>query len=172
MKKTLFLALSVCFLAACSQEQESTPKTDSTDSAAVVSTQVLNSQDKKMTLPVPYGQFVEQNVQDNIITYRDEANNITVQLAQFGKTEKEANQYFSDLSAAIQSDKTLSDVQIGEAKAGRLHYQFSQKNGEAVLHENCVALFANQNIYSACTGSSDVDQESLSTFTQAVQLDS
>lgn len=182
-------AAAVGLLAACSQQTEtsvapgsaaSAPATSSAPAAAQA--QTLKSSDGKITITLQEGGFADISAnaeahpagispQELTLLQQDAARNITVYATSLGKAKSDAKTYFANLKAAIESDKTLENVQIGAATDNRMNYRFTQNSAESELFsENCIAIFDSGSLYNVCAGSDTASQDELAAVLKDVAV--
>ena len=177
-------------LAACEQKG-TTSVAASTSSAASAITdaaasanavQTLTSSDSKISLSIQGSQFADamQNkdllpdglaATDLTLLQHDPASEITVYVANLGKPQSPAADYFNKLKTALEQDKSLSNVEAGVATENRMSYRFSQKDKEDnTLNENCLAVYEADNIYNICANSYSASSEQLNEVLKDVKL--
>lgn len=183
-------AVTAIGLAACEQKG-TTSVADSTSSAASAITdaaasantvQTLSSSDGKISISVQGSQFADamQNkdllpagltAADLTLLQNDPATDITVYVANLGKPQSPAADYFKNLKTALEQDSSLSDVQAGVATENRMSYRFQQKDKEDnILNENCLAVYEASNIYNICANSYTASPEQLNDVLKDVKL--
>lgn len=106
-----------------------------------------------------------------LLLQTDELNDVTIYAVDLGKA-KVAKDYFAKLKSALETDKTLTNLTVGEAKDGRMSYAFSQADadGNAVFNEACVAILDKEQVYSVCANSADVAPDELSAALSDVKI--
>lgn len=183
-------AVAAIGLAACEQKG-TTSVAASTSSAASAITdaaasanavQTLTSSDSKISLSIQGSQFADamQNkdllpdgltATDLTLLQHDPASEITVYVANLGKPQSPAADYFNKLKTALEQDKSLSNVEAGVATENRMSYRFSQKDKEDnTLNENCLAVYEADNIYNICANSYSASSEQLNEVLKDVKL--
>ena len=183
-------AVTAIGLAACEQKG-TTSVAASTSSAASAITdaaasanavQTLTSSDSKISLSIQGSQFADamQNkdllpdgltATDLTLLQHDPASEITVYVANLGKPQSPAADYFNKLKTALEQDKSLSNVEAGVATENRMSYRFSQKDKEDnTLNENCLAVYEADNIYNICANSYSASSEQLNEVLKDVKL--
>ena len=183
-------AVAAIGLAACEQKG-TTSVAASTSSAASAITdaaasanavQTLTSSDSKISLSIQGSQFADamQNkdllpdgltATDLTLLQHDPASEITVYVANLGKPQIPAADYFNKLKTALEQDKGLTNVQAGVATENRMSYRFSQKDKEDnTLNENCLAVYEADNIYNICANSYSASSEQLNEVLKDVKL--
>ena len=183
-------AVTAIGLAACEQKG-TTSVAASTSSAASAITdaaasanavQTLTSSDSKISISIQGSQFADamQNkdllpdglaVADLTLLQHDPASEITVYVANLGKPQSPAADYFNKLKTALEQDKSLSNVEAGVATENRMSYRFSQKDKEDnTLNENCLAVYEADNIYNICANSYSASSEQLNEVLKDVKL--
>ena len=183
-------AVAAIGLAACEQKG-TTSVAASTSSAASAITdaaasanavQTLTSSDSKISLSIQGSQFADamQNkdllpdglaATDLTLLQHDPASEITVYVANLGKPQSPAADYFNKLKTALGQDKSLSNVEAGVATENRMSYRFSQKDKEDnTLNENCLAVYEADNIYNICANSYSASSEQLNEVLKDVKL--
>ena len=183
-------AVAAISLAACEQKG-TTSVAASTSSAASAITdaaasanavQTLTSSDSKISLSIQGSQFADamQNkdllpdgltATDLTLLQHDPASEITVYVANLGKPQSPAADYFNKLKTALEQDKSLSNVEAGVATENRMSYRFSQKDKEDnTLNENCLAVYEADNIYNICANSYSASSEQLNEVLKDVKL--
>lgn len=183
-------AVAAIGLAACEQKG-TTSVAASTSSAASAITdaaasanavQTLTSSDSKISISIQGSQFADamQNkdllpdglaATDLTLLQHDPASEITVYVANLGKPQSPAADYFNKLKTALEQDKSLSNVEAGVATENRMSYRFSQKDKEDnTLNENCLAVYEADNIYNICANSYSASSEQLNEVLKDVKL--
>lgn len=183
-------AVTAIGLAACEQKG-TTSVAASTSSAASAITdaaasanavQTLTSSDSKISISIQGSQFADamQNkdllpdgltATDLTLLQHDPASEITVYVANLGKPQSPAADYFNKLKTALEQDKSLSNVEAGVATENRMSYRFSQKDKEDnTLNENCLAVYEADNIYNICANSYSASSEQLNEVLKDVKL--
>ena len=183
-------AVAAIGLAACEQKG-TTSVAASTSSAASAITdaaasanavQTLTSSDSKISLSIQGSQFADamQNkdllpdgltATDLTLLQHDPASEITVYVANLGKPQSPAADYFNKLKTALEQDKSLSNVEASVATENRMSYRFSQKDKEDnTLNENCLAVYEADNIYNICANSYSASSEQLNEVLKDVKL--
>ena len=177
-------------LAACGQQSETSvaPTPDSAASLISASSansknavQVLESNDKKIRITVPNGQFSSAGAQadlhpssvsdeDLTLLQHDPAQDITLYTARLGKPKSDAATYFKNLKTALTNTEGLSDVDVGAATENRMNYRFVQTADENPLRENCIAIYEAKTLYSVCANSSVASTEALMVVLKDVTL--
>ena len=154
--------------------------TDAAASANAV--QTLTSSDSKISISIQGSQFADamQNkdllpdglaATDLTLLQHDPASEITVYVANLGKPQSPAADYFNKLKTALEQDKSLSNVEAGVATENRMSYRFSQKDKEDnTLNENCLAVYEADNIYNICANSYSASSEQLNEVLKDVKL--
>lgn len=180
-----FLILATILgLTACGNNTSNEPTSPEQTAAASTpadTAQTLISSGGKISITVPSGNFVEvgndQAQQpdglkaDEIkLLQKDEQSGITIYVADLGKAKSSAEEYFRNLSTALETDESLNNVQTGAATSNRMNYRFNTTSGDTVLRENCIAIYDAGHLYNVCANSESADQEALSAVLKNVTI--
>lgn len=186
MNRLLWATVAALSLAACQPKAESsvsdsTSSIEATASEAAPATgpQTLTSKDNAVSLTVNNAAFEDQSSNTELLPEGIDANNvtllqhdpisdITVYVANLGKTDKTADTYYADLKQALESAQGLSDLKVGIATQNRMDYRFRQvENG---LQEHCAAIYHPNNLYDICAFSETASPEQLAAVVKDVKL--
>ena len=104
----------------------------------------------------------------------DADRNLTLTAVQYGKAEGDSKAVFGKIKAQIEKEKSLANVNIGEAKDAQMTYSFERKTGEDTTSESCIAhVSAEKQVSSICASSTELSADDLAKFlTQTVQVKS
>lgn len=190
MKNSVWLLAGILALAACNNETSGGENNASVEASTVSASSVsvetriteLKSKDGALIIKTS-GVFTDKSgdevLQPNgveaeqlTLLQHNEVDNVTVYAADLGKAKLKAEEYFAKLKKALEDDKQLKDVQVGEASANRMDYSFNQvdKNGDLALNESCAALVANEHVYAVCASSPEVSIDALSGVVRDISI--
>ena len=104
----------------------------------------------------------------------DADRNLTLTAVQYGKAEGDSKAVFGKIKAQIEKEKSLANVNIGEAKDAQMTYSFERKTGEDTTSESCIAhVSAEKQVSSICASSTELSADDLAKFlAQTVQVKS
>ena len=104
----------------------------------------------------------------------DADRNLTLTAVQYGKAEGDSKAVFGKIKAQIEKEKSLANVNIGEAKDAQMTYSFERKTGEDTTSESCIAhISAEKQVSSICASSTELSADDLAKFlAQTVQVKS
>ena len=104
----------------------------------------------------------------------DADRNLTLTAVQYGKAEGDSKAVFGKIKAQIEKEKSLANVNIGEAKDAQMAYSFERKTGEDTTSESCIAhVSAEKQVSSICASSTELSADDLAKFlAQTVQVKS
>ena len=133
--------------------------------------QEVKTADGAVSLNLPDG-FVDQAEQagqlvsdvaaaDLLLLQRHEAQDIIVYVAKAGAPKQSAEAYFTKLTETVKAATGLQNVAVDTPADNRLTYRFSREENDSSLYESCVALYSNQQIYTACAASSSANMAEL-----------
>lgn len=176
------VAAAVLGLGACGQKTETSvpAETAQASAASEAATQTLTGRDGKISIVVQGNGFSDasgngrtpEGVADGelVLLQRDDARDITLYVANLGAPKTDAKTYFANLKTALGADKSLSDVQTGASTDTRMNYRFTQSGGDAVLRENCIAIYDAASLYNVCASSPTAGHEELASVLTEVNL--
>lgn len=185
-----FLALiltSAVALSACSgqpaNQNAAASATTAASSAAPTNDQgrvTLTSSDGKVTIETA-GQFTDKMGDADLMPQDVPADKVKL-LQKDGVTEtvlmvvntgstKTPSDYFAKVKAALEADKTLSNLQFGDIAANSMEYGFSQadEQGNVTLNERCKIWVQGEQIYSICATNTDSNQEVLAAALRGIK---
>lgn len=176
------ITAAVLGLGACGQKTETSVPDGAAQVSAVSETadvQTLTGSDGKVSVVVQGSRFEDVSGSGDLpegigadeltLLQRDEARGITLYIANLGAPKTDAKTYFANLKAALESDKSLSGVQVGAATDTRMNYRFSQEGNGTVLRENCIAIHEAE-IHNVCAAGSTAGQDELAAVLKEVNL--
>lgn len=187
MKSYAFVLVTtaVLGLGACSQQVETSVPADSvqasaaSDADAATAVQTLTGSDGKISIVIQGSNFADASggelpagvtAGELTLLQRDDTRDITLYVVNLGAPKTDAKTYFANLKAALDADKSLSDVQTGAATDTRMNYRFAQNGADnALLRENCIAIYET-GLYNVCASSSTASQEELAAVLKDVNL--
>ena len=104
----------------------------------------------------------------------DADRNLTLTAVQYGKAEGDSKAVFGKIKAQIEKEKSLANVNIGEAKDAQMTYSFERKTGEDTTSESCIAhVSTEKQVSSICASSTELSADDLAKFlAQTVQVKS
>ena len=104
----------------------------------------------------------------------DADRNLTLTAVQYGKAEGDSKAVFGKIKAQIEKEKSLANVNIGEAKDAQMAYSFERKTDEDTTSESCIAhVSAEKQVSSICASSTELSADDLAKFlAQTVQVKS
>lgn len=188
INRLILTAAAVFAVAACQPKAESSvadnassPETAAASEASMPASgpQTLTSKDNAISLTVANAAFEDQVGNTDLLPEGIDAGNvtllqhdsnsdITVYVANLGKTDKPAETYYADLKQALESAQGLSDLKVGVATENRMDYRFRQdENG---LQEHCTAIYHPSNLYDICAFSQTATPEQLAGILKDVKL--
>lgn len=175
-------AAAVLGLAACGGKAETSVPADTAASAASAdagAVQTLTGRDGKISIVIQGSRFEDASnsgelpegisADELVLLQRDSSRDITLYIANLGAPKTDAPAYFANLKAALNADKSLSDVQTGAATDTRMNYRFAQNGGGATLRENCIAIYET-GLYNVCASSATASQDELAAVLKEVNL--
>lgn len=76
---------------------------------------------------------------------------------------EEVSAYFDKVKAALEADKSLSNLVIGDISANTMAYHFSQadENNQILLNERCIIMLHGESLYNTCASNPDMNQDEL-----------
>lgn len=198
LSSRLAILATVLMLSACNQDSTSVSLTASeaaaasdvgtssasdTDASAPAASQTLTTSDKKISITVPQGQFVDQidhaadwvdKTETGTLTLlqRDDNSGITLSVNNFGQPKDKAEVYFKNLSDTLKADADLKDLQVGLATDNRMGYRFSRVVDGTTLSEECIALYTANNLSVICASSDMVDPQQLTDLLKNINVQS
>ena len=190
---TLMLAAALA-LAACKGQPENTPQAASQTAPAASNTAEaasaaapagpISSKDGVFQFTAD-GNFSDSLNESNLhpenlgaeqitLLQYDADRNLTLTAVQYGKAEGDSKAVFGKIKAQIEKEKSLANVNIGEAKDAQMTYSFERKTGEDTTSESCIAhVSAEKQVSSICASSTELSADDLAKFlTQTVQVKS
>lgn len=178
VKLTAFTA-AVLLLAACSQPAETSVAPASAASAeqSASAVQSLSSRDGMLTVRT-VGAFADQSgnrellpdgmaVEDIMLLQQDTQSGITLYAAALGAPKQEAQAYFANLKADLESLSDISELKIGAATQNRMDY--SLRYGED-FNETCIAIHTAEQLYNVCANGKGVPTAQLTAVLKDVRL--
>lgn len=151
-----------------------------TPTNATPASPTLSSKDGKLTITTN-GYFADKSsdavflpadvkAEDVLLLQYDDSRNLTISAIQSGKAKTNAADLFASLQKALESNKSLQNLNVGQPENDRLRYGYTQA-GQNVANESClVAVDATQNITTVCASSSELSQEELAAILADVKI--
>ncbi|WP_239324364.1 cytochrome C [Snodgrassella gandavensis] len=184
----LFGIIASLSLSACTQKDTSVTM-DASDTqvassdvpaAAATSTQTLTSKDGKLSIVVDGGfadvmdsaqDWVDQAQVNNLtLLQHDDGSNITLAVNNLGAIKIKADEYFKNLADSLKNNADISNPKVGIATENRMNYRFSHQQNGTLLHESCVALVGNDNLYSVCASSDSASDAELAATLKTINV--
>lgn len=187
----LWVAIALISLSAC-KENETSVTLSGSDAAIgsntavassennVATTQTLSSRDEKLSIVVD-GNFVDEMddaenrvLKDDLATLillqYDEKSNITLIANDLGPLKIEAKDYFANLVDSLKKSTSLKSLDVGIATDNRINYRISHEANGVILNESCVAIVANNNLYSVCATSDTAKPDALAATLKTINI--
>lgn len=132
----------------------------------------LKSRDGKIAIDT-FGQFADKMGDAELMPadvpadkiqmlQQDNTTGAVLTVVHAGKTQA-APEYFAKVKSALEADKSLSNLQIGDISANTMAYHFSQADadGNVLLNERCLIMLQDDDLYNICASHPEMGQDEL-----------
>lgn len=165
------------FLSACGKKQETSVSeqeiTTPVNEVKSSENQVLIDKTNRISLHVPDLFILDPEDEENsslVLSAHNQFNDLVLSVRHFGKLKVEAKQYFSQLNKMIKEQKDYENARVGVATENRMNYYFIYSEDDEKIKESCVAIIADEDIYSVCANSSKLSFDEMSTYLKDIRI--